>query len=401
MIYFPNYLHDVILSAPVGSTVRGTYNVQEHAGSLVSVDTGNPTAFVQAAIGRIDECDSGLPLAIMRKDDSIIIRDGQNCIIETCAFNASAYYERNPFDPDVMSIINNRRVLIIGEGSVGSVLTAALAQAGVGEIVGADPDYLEIHNCMRHQLSTEFIGWNKAIAMAEWLKTSCPNNHFVPVTQDLFSGDRRSLKDLLDKFKPHLIAAVTDSKGVQNLSQMAAMYCDATFFTIGCFNNAIEGEIFIRLPEYPIPAEDDLVGYACYEELHPPGRGERSSTQYDYSTDMPGRYAGEPALGHLINHKVYIASTILMDTLLFNAPVNVRSSKTTHRHLSRGAQYIRIGGPYVTDGIKALGLNTPWQMKWGRIKRHNDCNVCGDGVDITSILFPTCSEDIEIADDWV
>lgn len=309
------------------------------------------------------------------------------------------YYARNPSNAEIVAALCGTKVMIVGQGSVGSALTIALARARVGHIAGNDPDHLEAHNCMRHSLTTEFIGWNKAHAMHYWLKTACPACDFIPIGEDLFSGNRQSLRRFLDEFDPDAVVAVTDGNGPNMLAQIAAIYAGATYFAVGCFNNAIEGELFIRLAHAPLPP-DDPVGYACYEELHPPRASESLASQYDYSVAVPGRYAGEPALAHLINHKVCIAASIMIDTLLYNGSIDTPSIAATRRHLSQGAQYVRIGGPCLTEGVKALKLHEPWQVKWSRLKRHADCGICGDGADACSVLFPETNMAVKVDEDW-
>jgi len=356
--------------------------------------------FVHAALGRVGQEDPDLPLVIDRRGESIAVRDQEYGTFDVHIYTEKDFHTRTPFDPKVMAVLGEKRVLVVGEGSVGSVLTEALAQAGVGHIAGTDPDVLEVHNCMRHQLGTEFVGWNKASALQHRLETAGPTCRFTPIPIDLFSGNRQELREFLAGYKPHAIVGCADSNSVQNLAQMAASHIGAVFCAVGCFGNAIEGEMFIRLSNNPLDGTGDTVGYACYEDLHPPGAGERVASQYDYSSDVPGRYAGEPALGHLIKHKVFIAATILVDVLLYGESVKTKTAEATDRHLVRGAQYVRIGGPYVTDGIKAMSLDRPWQVKWGRIKRHADCSICGDGVDVASVLFPCYDEVTELDTEW-
>jgi len=406
MIYTSDKLLHSLLAAPTGTIVRGTFNPRTASGSLVSLEIGTPTSIVHAPLGRVDVPDPQMPLVFMRDEDELSVRDRTGATVALSPYSAGDFYKRNPFDQDVVSFLKDRRVLVIGLGSVGGEFCLALAQAGVGAVAGTDPDVLEVHNCMRHILGTEFIGWNKATAMAEYLKTACPECTFEALPDDLFSGDRRQLKDFVNDFRPHAVVAVTDSKGVQSLAQMLAIYSGALFFSMGCYSNAIEGEAFVRLPTSPLTANDP-VGYACHEELHPPGRGERPSTAYDYSNDTPGRYAGEPALGHLIRQKVYTAVTLFIHALMFESPAEPHSGRITMKHLRKGAQYVRIGGPYVTTTeetgeVKTLDLEKPWQVKWCRLRRHPDCGTCGNGVDVEAMLFPAFSvdeEDILLADD--
>jgi hypothetical protein len=402
MIFISDVQLEKLLEAPTGTIVRGTFNMKTAQGAVVTVETGAPDSFVHPALGRTDITDKGMPLVFLRDNSVLQVTNPFGDEIPHEVYSAKDFYKRNPFDPRIVEYLNGRRILVVGLGSVGAEFSVALAQAGIASIAGTDPDNLEVHNCMRHMLGTEYIGWNKALAMSEYLKTACPGSTFVPLPKDLFSGDRDELKDFVDSFKPHAIVAVTDSKGVQALAQMLAIYAKALFFSMGCYSNAIEGEVFIRLPKSPLP-DTDPVGYACHEELHPPGKGERPSTAYDYSNDAPGRYAGEPALGHLIRQKVYTAVTLFIHALMYESSLEVSSGRVTMQHLSRGAQYARLGGPYVTTTeetgeVKTLDLEKPWQVKWCRLRRHTDCTTCGDGVDVNTALYPANESDTGVLD---
>lgn len=68
----------------------------------------------------------------------------------------------------------NKKVVLIGCGSVGGHVASALARAGVGELLLVDPDRLEAANLARHVLGMLHVGANKAVALAAVLKLDVP-----------------------------------------------------------------------------------------------------------------------------------------------------------------------------------------------------------------------------------
>lgn len=66
-------------------------------------------------------------------------------------------------------------VILVGCGSVGAPIGAALAQAGVGRIVLVDHDVLSWPTVGRHPLGASAVGRNKAEALAERLQADFPH----------------------------------------------------------------------------------------------------------------------------------------------------------------------------------------------------------------------------------
>lgn len=64
------------------------------------------------------------------------------------------------------SVAAQQRILIIGAGAVGSVLSEMLARAGAWDITVIDPGWLEAGNLARHTLLTTDIGSRKASALS-------------------------------------------------------------------------------------------------------------------------------------------------------------------------------------------------------------------------------------------
>ena len=390
MLHLPRELYEALGSASVGTRIFGTYDSVHQTGSLVALSEKEPETFVLPTLGRIGVVDPALPLVFKRNDGKCLVTDRHGVLLRLAPYEPEDFSRRNPLDPVLRAHLSDVQILIFGLGTIGAPFAIALAQAGVGQIAAADPDTLEVHNCMRHPLGVDYLGWNKARALGEQIEVRAPTCHFTPIPHDLLSGDRRAFRQLLDDLQPHGVVAVTDNKGAQYLGQMGAIYANALFLSMGCYDWAIEGEAFFRLPE---KAES-----ACYADLHPPQVDDRPPQTYDYSNDAPGRYAGEPALGHLISHKVDVAVTLFINALLRGLGSATKASEETNRHLERGAQYVRFGGPYITDpaetGLeKLVEVDHPWQVKWCRVRKREDCSICGAQSDYLPVLFPQLDGD--------
>ncbi len=72
-------------------------------------------------------------------------------------------------------VLAQKRVIIIGCGSVGAPIAEQLTKAGVGEIDIVDPEVLAYANIGRHPLGAEAVGVKKALAMATRLQSGHPH----------------------------------------------------------------------------------------------------------------------------------------------------------------------------------------------------------------------------------
>ena len=67
------------------------------------------------------------------------------------------------------------RVLVIGCGALGSAVAELLARGGVRDLILCDPDNFESGNLVRHTLTCDNLGENKAEALATRLNSASPN----------------------------------------------------------------------------------------------------------------------------------------------------------------------------------------------------------------------------------
>lgn len=69
-----------------------------------------------------------------------------------------------------VELLQDKSILVVGVGSLGSAAATALAGYGVGELHLLDPDRLLWHNLVRHVLGPQHVGRYKTDAMAEHLR---------------------------------------------------------------------------------------------------------------------------------------------------------------------------------------------------------------------------------------
>lgn len=97
------------------------------------------------------------------------------CDLEWIFHRGSAGYERD---------LLNKRVALIGCGSLGGLIAELLLKSGVGQLSLYDPDRLSWDNVGRHVLGARHVGANKALALKSILHEKFPFSKLVPQPQD-------------------------------------------------------------------------------------------------------------------------------------------------------------------------------------------------------------------------
>jgi len=94
--------------------------------------------------------------------------------------------------------LNEKKILLIGCGSVGSILAPELIKFGIDNITINDNDFISTDNIYRHQLGLNFLGKNKANAMSKSLEENYPFTKIIPLDisiENLVSNSNIDLKD--------------------------------------------------------------------------------------------------------------------------------------------------------------------------------------------------------------
>ncbi len=94
--------------------------------------------------------------------------------------------------------VRKSSVALIGAGALGSAVAELLVRGGVAEIIIIDHDDLKAGNLVRHTLTGEALGHNKAKAVAARLQAAAPMSRVNSLATPLPQGD--ALQTLLEPF---------------------------------------------------------------------------------------------------------------------------------------------------------------------------------------------------------
>lgn len=156
-------------------------------------------------------------------------------------------------------VMNSKRVVILGCGSVGSLVAMELARAGVGNFLLADPDTMEYHNICRHQCGIEDVGDLKVNALSRKLRNINPK-----VNIETFDGIIQNIpKEMLDRFcvaGETIFIGCADNRTADVYSNRISIYYGAAFLSIGFWERAFAGEIFYHIPGKNMPCYECALG---------------------------------------------------------------------------------------------------------------------------------------------
>lgn len=136
-------------------------------------------------------------------------------------------------------------VVMVGVGSVGSLMAFELARCGVGHVVLVDGDRLEGANLPRHSLPECYVGTNKAEAMASHLVLNVPGLDVGPGPYHL--DDSFDDEDVDRLIAPaDLVVVATDDRGAQRRIARRALAMDIPAIVPGLYADR-GGEVFVQL----------------------------------------------------------------------------------------------------------------------------------------------------------
>lgn len=145
-------------------------------------------------------------------------------------------------------IMLRKGAVIIGCGSVGSLVALELARAGVGRFFLIDMDIFSYHNICRHQCGILDVGKYKTTALRERILQINP-------TAEIHVSHKRIQDVSLSEIEPFctpdaiMVGCADNREGDYYAAQMLAKPNGMPFISIGCWERAFAGEIFYCLPE--------------------------------------------------------------------------------------------------------------------------------------------------------
>src|SRR5437660_3999546 len=116
----------------------------------------------------------------------ISIRSGEERMVAIDRYSRQTLF--GPIGKEGQERLRSSAVTIIGCGALGTVLANNLCRAGIGRIVIADRDYIELNNLQRQILFDEediALGLPKAIAAAKKLRRTNSDTTIEPLVEDI------------------------------------------------------------------------------------------------------------------------------------------------------------------------------------------------------------------------
>lgn len=217
-------------------------------------DRGEEIGFV---LSENDEIPENGFVAIPKKGKLAFFFDGKAIKVESYGLYQSIF-SRNKgiLETDKM---NKKRAVILGCGSVGSLVAMELARAGVSHFILSDPDIIEYHNICRHQCGIEDVGDLKINALERKLLNINPNIEIMK-----FEGIVQNLpKAMLDEFcvkNETVFVGCADNRTADVYANRISIYYDAYFISIGFWERAFAGEIFYYMPGKNMPCYECALG---------------------------------------------------------------------------------------------------------------------------------------------
>lgn len=266
-------------------------------------------------------------------------------------------------ESDVMA---QKRAVILGCGSVGSLVALELARAGVKHFILVDADILEYHNICRHQCGIEDVGDFKVYALQRKIFNINPSAEIIT-----FEGIVQNLsKEIMDSFcvaGDTVFIGCADNRIADVYTNRISIYYKSSFISIGFWERAYAGEIFYHVYGKGMP---------CYECSLGDGSGlsaraEANHHVYSNKEEIEGAKF-EPGISVDINFVTSIGIKLIIDIL------NASNEGYIPRLLKNLTQYTlvcntsdpKIGGEMVE--IFSYPLQVTTSLKVGFSKK------CGD-----------------------
>lgn len=254
----------------------------------------------------LDAAGPRLPLRYERLADRVVVtHPGRALPVEVLVV---------PFDDDFASrrvglvdgLLGDKRVAVVGCGSVGSAMALALVRAGVGALVLIDPDEVSVANLSRSPFSLADVGRAKVEAVTDRARLIQPHLTIEGVRGRLEEHDGASLAAAVDL----VVVAVDRPEAIQ--------WADAMFHRVvpavypGVYARGVGGEVlFTRPGRAGVPASPSLT--SVLQEVRFSSEPPPAAATWDY-TDS-GRLKAEPALGAQIGHVVSAATMVALALL--------------------------------------------------------------------------------------
>ncbi len=258
------------------------------------------------------------------------------------------------------AILEEKTVLVVGAGSLGSETVLPLAEAGVGHFVIVDPDRLDAANVSRHACDLGDLGREKAVAVADLLQRRCVDARAL--REDVLElGDDR-FRELVRG--ADLVVATTDSPEAQFLTNEVCVAEEVSAIFVAAHERARGGELIVFRPNVT-PCLFCCVGFRVSLGDIPEVRERRAA----YQAADTQRLVAEPGLAVDLRFIAAVASA--------HALALIDGSERRASLLDPSQGFVLVHGGSAPDP-KAAGLFAmPFEVLYARVERSEPCPVCG------------------------
>lgn len=218
--------------------------------------------------------------------------------------------------------------MLVGCGSVGSLVALELAKAGVGRFLLIDNDILGYHNLCRHQCGIPDIGKYKTEAVKERILQINPYAKVVTCNSTVQEVPLNVFDEFCDK--DTIVIGGADNREGDLYANRIAKEIGMPLMSIGCWERAFAGEIFYCLPE-GMPDYEDFM-WALGDTS---GRVNQNRKFYTNEEEL-AKATFEPGISADIDFVVIIAVKVALDLL------NRNNAGHTPRLLGHLSQYTLV-----------------------------------------------------------
>jgi len=207
------------------------------------------------------------------------------------------------------SIMTDKSAILLGCGSVGSLVALELAKAGVGRFLLIDNDIFEYHNICRHQCSIMDVGNYKVDALAQRIKAINPYADVKAIPKTVETTEKEAFDEYCLNDNSIMVGGA-DNRAADVYSNSLAVMYNTPFISIGCWERAFAGEIFYWLPNSNMPCYKCAIGDGG-ELSNKPSTNRRIYTNEEDLTKVKFT----PGISADINFVTTIAVKIIFDIL--------------------------------------------------------------------------------------
>ena len=202
--------------------------------------------------------------------------------------------------------------VLVGCGSVGSLVALELAKAGVGRFLLVDNDILGYHNICRHQCGLLDVGTFKTDAVKDRILQINPTAKVVTQNCTIQEVPLNLINEFCDK--DTIVIGGADNREGDLYANGIAKEIGMPMMSIGCWERAFAGEIFYCLPE-GMPDYSDFIWAIGGMS----GRVNQNRKFYTTEEELE-KAAFEPGISVDIDFVTVIAIKLALDILNRNNP---------------------------------------------------------------------------------